>query len=119
MSIEHLFLAAGIFTIIATLRSLRREHIRTEYSISWLSVGVILSLLALFADTISRAAHGVGLSPWICFATVAALLVSGLVFEISHVVSRLRDENVILTQRLAILEHQVRKVDSRHGEKID
>jgi hypothetical protein len=119
MSIESLFLAAGVLTIVATLRSLRREHIRTEYSISWLSVGVILSLLALFADTISRAAHRVGLNPGICFAAVAALLVSGLVFEISHVVSRLRDENVILTQRLAILEHQVRKVDSRHGEKID
>jgi hypothetical protein len=119
MSIESWFLIAGVLTIGATLRSLRREHIRTEYSISWLTVGVIFTLLALFADSLSRAAHKVGLDPGICFAAVAAVLVSGLVFEISHVVSRLRDENVILTQRLAILEHQVRKVDSRHGETID
>ncbi|HEY4088577.1 MAG TPA: DUF2304 domain-containing protein [Bryobacteraceae bacterium] len=119
MRFESLFLATGIFTTIATLRSLRREHIRTEYSISWLGVGVILTLLALFADAISQAAHKIGLDPAICFAAVAAMLISGLVFEISHVVSRLRDENVILTQRLAILEHQVRKVDSRHGETID
>jgi hypothetical protein len=40
-----------------------------------------------------------------------------LVFELTRVVSRLRDENVILAQRLAILEFQVRESGNRHGQQ--
>jgi hypothetical protein len=106
----------GLAAILATLGSLRREHIRVEYSISWLAVGVVLTVLSLFPGMLESVARKVDLDPAIFFLLAAGALLCGLVFEISHVVSKLRDENVILTQRLAFLEYQIRQTTDRHGQ---
>ena len=116
MNFHTLFLVAGLLTIIGTLSSLRREHIRTEHSVSWLGVGVILTLLTLFPRSLDKLAGYVNLDPRLLLITVSGALISGLVFEISHVVSKLRDENVMLTQRLAILEYQLRRLEESHGQ---
>lgn len=116
MNFHSLFLVVGLATILATLIALRREHIRTEYSVSWLLVGVILTLLALMPRPLDQAARNLGLDPRLFFLMAAGLLISGLVFEISHVVSKLRDENVMLAQRLAILEFQLRQNGERDGQ---
>jgi hypothetical protein len=116
MNFHTLFLVIGLVTIGGTLISLRREHIRTEYSVNWLVVGSVLTLLALFPGTLDKAARSIDLDPRLFFLIAGGALVSGLVFEISHVVSRLRDENVILAQRLAILEYQFQRTNDRHGQ---
>ena len=43
------------------------------------------------------------------FLTTGATLISVLVFEMTRVVSRLTDENVMLAQRIAVLEFQLRE----------
>jgi hypothetical protein len=116
MNFHSLFLAIGLVIVLGTLVSLRREHIRTEYSVSWLAVGLILTLLALSPRALDAIARYVGLDSRLFFLTAGGTLISGLVFEISHVVSRLRDENVMLVQRVAILEYQLRRAQEDHGE---
>jgi hypothetical protein len=116
MIFHSLFLVIGLTTVLGTLISLRREHIRTENSVSWLLVGVILTVLALSPRILEWAARNLDLDPRLFFLIVGGALISGLVFEISHVVSKLRDENVMLAQRLAILEYQVRRANKVHGE---
>jgi hypothetical protein len=116
MSFQSLFLVIGLAAVIGTLTSLRREHIRTEYSVSWLIVGVILLLLAVLPNALDRVANSFGLDSRLSFLTIAGALISGLVFEISHVVSKLRDENVLLTQRVAILEYQLRHNREGNGK---
>ena len=115
MSFYALFVTIGLVTLAVTLVSLRREHIRTEYSVSWLLVGLVLTILALGRSELQAAARYLGVDPSVCLLLVAGGLVSGLVFEMSHVVSRLRDENVTLAQRLAILEFKLhqREPESR------
>ena len=109
MTFYSTFLVVGLSAIVATLISLRREHIRTEYSVSWLGVGLVLSGVALFPHSLESAARKVGVDPYTCFVTFGGVLVSVVVFEISHLVSRLRDDNVVLAQRIAILEYQVQQ----------
>ncbi len=116
MNFHSLFLVIGLATIAATLISLRREHIRTEYSVSWLAVGAILTFLALFPRALDEAARTLDLDPRVFFLISGGVLISGLVFEISHVVSKLRDENTMLAQRLAILEYQFQRANECHGE---
>jgi hypothetical protein len=75
--------------LLFVLASVRRAHIRVEYSVSW--------LLA--------AAPKLGLSD----PPLALLLVIGCVFVLmfyrfSVIISKLRDDNIALAQRLAILE---------------
>lgn len=116
MTFHSLFLALGLVVVGATLISLRREHIRTEYSVSWLSVGIILTFLALFPRVLESAARTLDLDPPLFFVLTGGILVLALTFEISHVVSRLRDENVMLAQRLAILEYQLGRANQRNGQ---
>lgn len=116
MNYHSLFLDIGLLVLVATLISLRREHIRTEYSVSWLAVGLILTFLALSPRVLDAAAQDLDLDPRIVFLLAGGALVFGLVFEISHVVSKLRDENVMLAQRLAILEYQLQRTNERHGQ---
>jgi hypothetical protein len=116
MNFHAMFLIIGLVTLCVTLISLRREHIRTEYSVSWLAVGVILTALAMIPNLLDNAARYLDLDPRICLLLLGGVLISGLVFEISHVVSKLRDENVILAQRLAILEYRLRQPDNGHDQ---
>jgi hypothetical protein len=110
------FSIIGLTAILATLGSLRREHIRVEYSVSWLGVGVVLTVLSLFPERLESFARKVDLDPAILFLLAAGALLYGLVFEISHVVSKLRDENVVLTQRLAFLEYKIRQTIDRNEQ---
>jgi hypothetical protein len=104
------FLLIGLLTIAGTLVSLRREHIRPEYSVSWLGVGIVLTVLAAFPRLLDGVAHIFGASADAFFLMTGGTLIAILVFEISRVVSRLRDENVMLAQRVAILEYKIREI---------
>ena len=117
MSLHLISLGIGLITIVGTLVSLRREHIRTEYSVSWLAVGIILTGLSAFPSLLDSASRRIGVGPDVCFLIIGGTLISVLVFEMTRVVSRLRDENVILAQRLAILEFQVRDSGNRNGQQ--
>jgi hypothetical protein len=109
MNFHSVFLILGLLTIAGTLVSLRREYIRAEYSVSWLVVGIILTGLAAFPRLLDGVARDLEVRPETCFLIAGGTLISTLVFEISRVVSRLRDENVMLAQRVAILEYQIRE----------
>jgi hypothetical protein len=117
MKFHSVFVLAGLLTVAGTLVSLRRQHIRTEYSVSWLVVGIVLTGLTAFPRLLNEIANIVGLDFETCFPLVGGTLVSGLVFEISHLVSRLRDENVILAQRIAILEYQLQEFGNRDANR--
>ena len=115
MNFHSVFFLVGLLTVAGTLVSLRRQHIRAEYSVSWLVVGIILTGLAEFPRLLNGVARSLGLDPETCLLMVGGTLISALVFEISHLVSRLRDENVILAQRIAILEYQLEEFSKRNG----
>lgn len=117
MSFHSVFLIAGILTIAGTLVSLRRERIRPEYSVSWLAMGAVLTGMALFPGLVNRFSAVFGLEPPTFFLILSGALISALVFEISRVVSRLRDENVLLAQKIAVLEFRIDGLPQEDGFK--
>jgi hypothetical protein len=115
MNYIQVCLIGAAVIIAATLISLRRTHQRVEYSVSWLGVGFALFFCALFPRFLVRGAAILGLDTPVYFVFIAGVLVLALLFEVSMVVSQLRDENVILTQRLAILEYHLLQIQSDHA----
>jgi hypothetical protein len=115
----QVFLIGAAVIILATLVSLRRAHIRVEYSVSWLGVGFVLFICAFFPRLLSRVAAALGLDPQICFIFLGGALAVALLFEVSIVVSQLRDENVILAQKVAIIEYRLSQIQSRHGGETE
>jgi hypothetical protein len=95
--------------LLFVLVSVRRAHIRVEYSVSWLLAAVTLLILSRSRGMLEAAAHRLGLS----YPPLALLLVVGCVFllmfyRFSVILSKLRDDNIALAQRLAILEYHLR-----------
>lgn len=102
----------SLLLIATVLFSVRRAHIRVEYSVSWLVAGLtmlILSRSTVALDTIARLL-GIEYAP-------AALLLIGLslflavFYRFSIIISDLKDANIALTQKLAILEYRIQNIN--------
>jgi hypothetical protein len=94
--------------LLFVLVSVRRAHIRVEYSVSWLLAAAALLILSRSRRLLEAAAHTLRLSD----PPLALLLVVGCVFllmfyRFSVILSKLRDDNIALAQRLAILEYHL------------
>lgn len=113
----NLMTAFSVLLIALVLASLRKAHIRVEYSVSWLGVGVLLLVLSQSRGLLNGMAGflGVGYPP-------AALLfiILGIAFLVffrfSMIISALKDSNIALAQRVAILEFELRALDRRTHE---
>ena len=98
----------SIILMVMVLASLRRAHIRVEYSVSWLLAAVALLGLSRSRPLLDRAATLLGVPG----SPIALLLIGGSVFllmffRFSVIVSKLRDDNIALAQRVAILEFHI------------
>jgi hypothetical protein len=108
VNLQSVLFMAGIVIAASTLYALRREHIRAEYSIGWLAAGAFLAAAGLFPGGMKAVSTGlinVQLGPLIAAGT----LLAGLVFWTTRLVSRLKDERIMLAQKAAILEFRMRR----------
>ncbi len=99
--------------IVVVLIAVRRAHIRVEYSVSWLGAAVILLVLSSERWLLDGLAGvlGIGDPPLaLLFATFGVFLL--VFYRFSLILSHLKDANIALTQRLAILEYHVRSQQS-------
>jgi hypothetical protein len=100
--------AMSVLLLILVLVSVRRAHIRVEYSVSWLIAAVALLAFSRASPLLQAAASLLGISS----APLALLLIAAAVFlliffRFSVIVSHLRDDNIALAQRVAILEYHI------------
>ncbi len=115
---QSLVAAVTLVLIAAVLVQVRRAHIRVEYSVSWLGAGVALLLVVFYP----------GLLPWLAALaglqdeSLTLLLLVGCIFlfvlfRLSIVVSALKDNNVALAQRLAILEYHLSHINEKETNR--
>lgn len=94
--------------IVMVLFSVRRAHIRVEYSVSWLGAAVALLILSRSRALLTWIAIYLGLE----YAPLALIIIVFCVFLVvfyrfSVIISHLKDANIAMAQRLAILESQL------------
>jgi hypothetical protein len=100
--------------ILAVLSSVRRAHIRVEYSVSWLVAALALLGLSRSAGTLRWIGDVLGVAN----PPLALLMVSGsifivVLFRLSLRISGLKDANIALAQRIAILEYRLETIDEK------
>ena len=100
--------------ILSVLVSIRRAHIRVEYSVSWLLAALLLLGLSRWGAALRWIGEYFGSSD----PPSALLMVSGSVFlvvlyRVSLRISGLKDSNIALTQRVAILEYRLETLDEK------
>jgi len=108
----------AVVLILIVLRSLRREHIRVEHSVSWLAAALTLLIFSRSHSLLDQAATLIGLenaaAPLLLGVVVVFL---GVFYRFSRIVSGLKDMNITLTQRVAILEYKLRQTNEEHQAK--
>ena len=106
-----------VFSILLlglVLASVRRAHIRVEYSVSWLAAALVLLIVSRWQGLLNRITAFVGVSE----APLALLMTAGAVFVIvlyrlSMMISHLKDSNIALVQQVAILEFRLECLDEK------
>ena len=111
-------LVLGGFSIVLmmlVLLSVRREHIRVEYSVSWLIAATLLIFVSFNRTLVVWLAEIMGITypPLVVIVFMFGVFLVVL-YRFSLRISQLKDNNIALAQRLAILEYQYK---SSHEEQ--
>jgi len=99
----------SVLLIIIVLAAVRRAHIRPEYSVTWLVASVVMLVLSRMPsalDSLRRLADLPDTPLTLFLLGAAGFLI--MVFRFSIILSHLRDDNIALAQRVAILEYELK-----------
>jgi hypothetical protein len=110
-SLLHVTTVLSLVLIAMILFSVRRAHIRVEYSVSWLLAATAMLLLSLarpVLDIITTRA-GIPDTPLTLFLIAGSIFLI-MFFRFSVIISHLRDDNIALAQRVAILEYYIHSI---------
>ena len=100
---------ASLLLLLIVFELIRSRRLRERYAILWLVTGVVLLVLSAWRGGLNTIAGWFGVTgypPAVLFA-VATLFILAVLLHYSTVISKLADQNVILAQRLALLEQTV------------
>jgi hypothetical protein len=104
----------SIALIALVLFSVRRAHIRVEYSVSWLGAAVVLLVLSRSRGLLAWIAQYLGLESYALALIILMFCVFMVVFyRFSVILSDLKDANIAMAQRLAILEFQLQQTNEK------
>ena len=102
---------ASFVLLLVVFELIRSRRLRERYALMWLLTGIVLFALSLWRDGLNTMAgwFGVETYPPAILGAVGALFILVVLLHYSTVISRLSDQNVILAQRLALLEQRLRE----------
>jgi ABC-type uncharacterized transport system YnjBCD permease subunit len=102
---------ASFALVLVVLELIRSGRLRERYAILWLVTGIVLTALSAWRAGLNTMARWIGVStypPAVLFA-VGILFILAVLLHYSTVISRLSDQNVVLAQRLALLEDELKR----------
>jgi hypothetical protein len=99
---------AALLLLFVIFELIRSRRLQERYAMLWLLTGVVILVLGVWRGLLSSIADFVGIAyPPSALFVLAAFFILLLLLHYSTVISKLSDENRILAQRLALLEHEV------------
>jgi uncharacterized BrkB/YihY/UPF0761 family membrane protein len=102
---------ASFLLLVVVFELIRSRRLRERYALLWVVTGAVLLALSLWRDGLNTIAgwFGVQTYPPAILGAVGALFILLVLLHYSTVISKLADQNVILAQRLALLELELQE----------
>jgi hypothetical protein len=114
--LSHVMIGFSVLLIVWVLASLRRAHIRVEYSVSWLSAALVLFLLFEWSAAQRWLAAALDVEdPPLAMLMAAGVVFLVVLYRLSMIISRLKDSNIATLQRVAILEFRLQSIEKNRG----
>src|SRR5262249_53252560 len=105
---------ASLLLLLVVFELIRSRRLRERYALLWVLTGIVLVVLSAWRGGLNTIAGWVGVEtypPAVLFA-VGLLFVLAVLLHYSTVLSKLSDQNVILAQRVGLLEQQLSEVST-------
>jgi len=100
---------AAVILLLVILELIRSRRLQERYALLWLLTGIVILVLSAWRGLLAKLADLVGIAyPPSALFVLASIFVLTVLLHYSTVISKLSDQNAILAQRLAILEHRLR-----------
>jgi len=100
----------GLLLFVVVFIAIRSEHLRVEHSVMWLGGAILFMIFALPTRILATFTRVLGIGApetALMFVLIGAIVL--VCFHYGTIISKLRDDNTALAQRLAILELELRK----------
>jgi hypothetical protein len=106
---------ASLLLLLVVLELIRGRRLKERYALLWLATGIVLLVLSAWRYGLNTIASwlGVGTYPPAILFAAATLFVIVVLLHYSTVLSKLTDENVLLAQRIALLEERVGRGEAK------
>lgn len=101
---------AAFSLVVIVFELIRTRRLRERYALLWVATGVVLTVLSAWRGGLNTIASWLGVRsypPAVLFA-VAIFFILAVLLHYSTVISRLGDQNIVLAQRIALLEQRLR-----------
>src|SRR4051812_4479568 len=110
-SLLNITTVLSVLLLALVLLSVRRAHIRVEYSVSWLLASAAMLLLSRARPVLDFMTRRFGIpdTPLTLFLIAGSVFLI-MFFRFSVIISHLRDDNIALAQRVAILEYHIQSI---------
>jgi cell division protein FtsW (lipid II flippase) len=110
---------ASLLLLLVVFELIRSRRLRERYALLWVLTGLVLLTLSAWRGGLNKIAAWVGVQtypPAVLFA-VALLFVLAVLLHYSTVISKVTDQNVVLAQRVALLELEVNELGSTQEQQ--
>ena len=100
---------ASLVLLVIVLELIRSRRLRERYALLWLLTGLVMLGLSAWRDGLNTIAGWFGVTgypPAVLFA-IGVFFILVVLLHYSTVISKLADQNVVLAQRLALLEQRL------------
>jgi hypothetical protein len=99
---------AASLLLLVIFELIRSRRLQERYALLWVLTGLVVFVLSVWRSALVRISDAVGIAyPPSALFVLAAFFILLVLLHYSTVISRLSEQNMILAQRLALLEHRV------------
>ncbi len=114
--LQILIIAALAIALIFIILQIRNRKLDLKYSLTWFFLILALLILTIFPQILTFFSNLVGFGSQMNMLFVSGFLLTLLIiFTLTRAVSKLMDQVRTLTQKVALLERELR--DSKGGDK--
>lgn len=100
----------SLVLLIVIFELMRSRRLRERYALLWLLTAAVMLALSLWRGGLNTIADAFGIAyPPSALFVLGALFVLLVLLHYSTVISKLSDQNIILAQRVALLENEIER----------
>ena len=108
---------AAILLLLVILELIRSRRLQERYALLWVATALVLLVFALWRDGLNVVAKTVGIAyPPSALFLIAAVFILVVLLHYSTAISELSERNLMLAQRIALLEQRLKEGEAQRPD---